>query len=53
MSVYRGNCQCINRGRHSVDNTIVKKYIKDHTSTNDGEVSGKKESEDTKLNLEE
>lgn len=53
MSVYRGNGQCINRGRHSVDNTIVKKYIKDHTSANDGEVSGEKESEDTKLNLEE
>lgn len=53
MSVYRSNGQCINRGRHSADNTIVKNYIKDHTGASDDEVSGEKESEATKVNLEE
>lgn len=38
MKVYRQNSQCINRGKHSADSAIVKKYIEEHSDTNDGEV---------------
>ena len=53
MKIYRGNDQCINRGRHSVDIAIVKEYIESQAGTDNPAVEEDNETETVELDFEE